>query len=137
MINQIIRSNCNKNAHAIKSILFDNCIYEEPREIASKFNSYFATIGKNISNSFPSSSNNSNPLQYLFQKSPINSFFFTHVTNAEIRSAILSIKNKSSHFSTYPLKIIKILEPLISPLLAIIANKSLNTGVFSKITITS
>ena len=41
-----------KNAHAIKSILFNNCIYEEPNGITSKFNSYYATIFKNIYNSF-------------------------------------------------------------------------------------
>ena len=114
MINEMIRPNYNKNGHAIKSILFGNCLYEEPREIASKFNSYFATIGKNIYNSLQSILNKSNFLHYLFQKSPINSFFFTYVTGAEIRYAIkYPIKNKSSHISIHPPKIIKILEPLM------------------------
>jgi len=64
--------------------------------------------------------------------SPINSFFFTYVTSAKIRFAILSIENKSSHIWNYPPKIIKTLEPLLYPLLAFLVNKSLNTGVFKK-----
>ena len=107
-----------------------NCLYEELNEIASAFNSYCATIGKNIHDSFPSNENISNPLQYPFEKSPINSFFCTYIISAKVRFAILSIENKSSHIWTYPPKIIKILKLLASNLLAFLVNKSLNTGFF-------
>ena len=45
----------------------------------------------------------------------------------------MSRPNKSSHISTYSIKVIKYLSNLISPILAILINRSLCNGTFPQI----
>ena len=40
------------------------------------------------------------------------------------------MKNKSSHINTYPVKILKLISDIVSPILSIIIGKSLRDGVF-------
>ena len=95
--------------------------------ITSIFNSYFSYVGEIISDSFT----NDNLLQNsTIQNLPVNSLFFSYVNNEEVKNIISSLKNKSSYISAYPAKIIKFLEPLITPVLTNIVNKSLISGKF-------
>ena len=123
----MIRPDCNKNVSDIKSIFHNDSLFSQPNTIASIFNSYFSSVGQIISDSFP----NDNQLENsTIQNLPVNSFFFSYVNNKEVKTIISSLKNKSSHISTYPAKVIKFLEPLITPVLTKIVNKSLTSGKF-------
>ena len=130
IINNIIKPSRKNNSNLIKTILFNNRIYDEPDKIASLFNAHFSTIGKKISESFQ---NTSNAGQTNNIRSPVNSFSFSYVTPQNVKLAILSLKNKSCHISMYPVSILKLLEPILSPILASIINKSFQTGTFPKL----
>ena len=130
IINNIIKPNRKYNSNIIKTILFNNRIYDEPEKIASLFNTHFSTIGKKISDSFQ---NTSHGAQRNNIRSPVNSFSFSFVTSQNVKLAILSLKSKSCHISMYPVSILKLLEPILSPILASIINKSFQTGTFPKL----
>ena len=59
-----------------------------------------------------------------------NSMFFKQTTPYEVSNVIQSLKNKSSHVSTYPSKVLKYVSEIISPILSTIINMSLSMGVF-------
>ena len=128
IINNIIRSKQINNKTEIKSISHDNEIITNSYDIASKFNSHFISIGKKISDSIDSN-NLADPLSYL-KTSPTNSFFFSKIYRFDIQNIILQLKNKSCSIDSYPIKVIKILAPILSSILAILINKSFITGKF-------
>ena len=59
-----------------------------------------------------------------------NSIFFRDTSAFEINKIIMKMKNKSCHISTYPVKILKLICDIVSPILSIIVGKSLSDGVF-------
>ena len=125
-INNVLSSK-HKNDE-IKSMKFDNLEISDRSEIAKTFNSYFSSIGKSISESIipNNQSNNISSNVYSIQ----NSFCFKMVTAYDVHKIIMSLKNKSGGFETYPTRIIKFLSNILSPILAIFINKSLQTGTF-------
>ena len=65
----------------------------------------------------------------MFTPSQIH-FFFRNVSEYEINRLIQNMKNKSSPSNTYPVKVLKYISEIISPILAYIVNESLANGVF-------
>ena len=129
LINYILRPSKKRSDSNLKSIIYDNRTYNDSTQIASVFNEHFSSVGQKISESIPSEEN-SNPLQFMARNSIQNSFVLGNVSNLDVRNAIRKLKDKSSPLDTYPTKIIKILEPILTPLLAVIVNKSINTSYF-------
>ena len=92
-------------------------------------NEYFANIGTVISNEIPP--NNVNPLIYL-RGSYQNSFYFSRVHPADVKNVIFSLKNKNCSLSVIPVKIIKSIADIISPVLASLINNSFLSCNFPK-----
>ena len=89
-------------------------------DIATIFNNFFSSIGDSIQSDVPT--------QYISR--PTASFLFSPVTHYIIDKIITSLKNKSGNTDTYPVKVLKYLSSLISPILSGIVNKALPCGRF-------
>ena len=108
VINNILQSNKKRNKAVIKSILFNDITYENNPDIARIFNEHFSTVGRRIDDFLQSNhSTNSIPTDYMPNFSTQNSFFFRRSNTFDVNKIIMSLKNKSSHISTYSVKIIK------------------------------
>ena len=127
-INKIINpQKASPKVISIRSLIVNNELTENPSEIANAFNEYFCSIGRIISNSLDSVQISS-PRTGI--TTPVNSFYFHEPSVFDVGKAINSLKNKSSHISTYPVKVLKYLEPILSPILATILKKSFQQGFF-------
>ena len=98
--------------------------------IAQCFNSYFSSIGHAISNSIHVQ-NNGYYKDYL-RGNFTNSFLFSPVYFSEIDTAIQSLKNKRCSLNVIPNKVLKVISFIISPVLAVIINKSVMSGIFPR-----
>ena len=128
-INKLLKPGKSLKKQSIKSILFNGVMHTDPQSIANSLNTHFASVGATIANSFPRSTEN---YQITIPRVE-NSMFFKQTTPSEVCSAIQSLKNKSSHVSTYPAKVLKYVSEIISPILSIIINMSLSSGEFPDI----
>lgn len=126
-INNIINPCSHNNKTRITKLIVDNITYENDKDIANQFNDFFTSVGRKISESIPA--NNIDPMSYM-KGDYVHSFFFQPVTHSIIHSTILSLKNKSTDLSSISVVALKRVAPLISSPLAIIINKSLETGKF-------
>ena len=100
---------------------------DNPREISSKFNDFFVTIGPNLDKKIEAPT-----IDYktFLGISPPNSFFFAPVTDNEIASIVNLCKNKSSSgHDEIPMTIIKrTINQILAPLTHI-CNLSLANGL--------
>lgn len=127
MINNILKPRNMGNKEAIKKVIIDNVTYETKIDISNAFNSFFVNIGKNISSKLNSDFNyHKNYLKGNY----LHSFFFTPITSVDISELILSLKNKSSDLSVFPVKVLKRIKDHVAPILSEIINKSLLIGKF-------
>ena len=103
-------------------------IASDPAVIANIFNEFFVNVSHDITKNIPRT-----------VKSPMNvmgsrvghSFFTAPSVPSEISDIISYLKfGKSLGPNSIPMKILKILSPLISPLLSQIINESFQTGIF-------
>ena len=62
----------------------------------------------------------------------MNTFAFTPIQTEDVVRILNSFENKSSHVSTYSVKVLKLISPLISPILRELVNRSFNESVFPK-----
>ena len=99
----------------------------EPKEIANKFNDYFANIGKSIASEIPISCKD--PMAYL--GNPVcNSFYLFPTWSGEIETEINNLKSgKSSGPSITPVNILKLTQNVVSKPLEIIFHVSFASGV--------
>ena len=95
--------------------------------VAHKFNNYFSNVATELDDKIPQPI--VSPLQFMSE--PNQSTFFALPTNAhEVSKVISTFKNKASDLETVPVFIFKTLKDMLSPHIAHLFNKSLNTGVF-------
>ena len=125
-INSFIRPDFNSNSDNINSIKSNNVNITDPTQISTHFNEYFTSIGQNIADSIDTDNN----LSATEIRPPTNSFFFSSVNFLDVRKIITQLKPKSCSIDTYPAKVIKVLEPVLSHILATLINKSISTSVF-------
>ena len=97
-------------------------------EISNIFNAHFATIGQKLASRFSSSDN-------LFSShlwdSVNESFFFNAVSVYEVQEQISSIPgNKTYGLYSFPTFLLKLSKSIISPVLAMIINMSIEQGVY-------
>ena len=130
IVNSVLHKSSGNNKSDIKSILVNNVTYTDEYEICQQFNDYYSTIGKKVQETIPDTSTDDGFSNYMNESQSTHSFEFSRVSVQEIENAIMSLKSKRSHISTYSDKILKYINNLVSPLLAYIMNRSLASGSF-------
>ena len=97
-------------------------------EACEVFNEFFVNVGQNIADSIPPQ------LDSHISKLPgdyQDSFYFTDVTSSEVKNIIiLNLKDRSCPTDCIPVKVLKYISDLTSPIFAIVINKSIYEGVF-------
>ena len=103
-----------------------NIVTSHPKDIANALNEFFANVGSNIANSINSLDDHRS---YLRDNYP-NSFFFSSVTNENVKQCIMSLKNKKCGLNDFPVKVLKQISPVIVPILTYLVNLSVTNGIF-------
>ena len=129
IINSILKPHKTKTEPIIKPFFHNNVFLDEDSEIATIFNDHFSTVGSRISESISVQSEN-DPLSFMSSVNISNSFFLRPVSVFDVSLIINSLKNKSCPMNTFPAKVIKIINPLVSPILTKILNDSINKAEF-------
>ena len=125
LINNIIRPNSSQRN--ISEIKTNDGIITESKSIAEAFNNYFVSIGKDISDSIPSSGDH-----LKFMRGNINSSFFIQPTDAqEVFSMISNLEPKSCNsVNDIPVRVLKRVNYVICHPLSTIINQSYSVGIF-------
>ena len=93
--------------------------------IANKFNDYFVNVGSSLANCIHS---NVNPLSYVINN--VNSIVVPDMSQADVLSVILSLKDSASGYDNLPASILKqCVSEYIAPLTYLI-NSSFSQGIF-------
>ena len=101
---------------------------KDPVQIANQFNHYFASVASDITKNIPR--NPKIPSSYLTNPNQ-DSLFIYPCTSAEVSDVIKSLKNgKASGPNSIPIKLLKLLDPLISVNLSFLINESFQTSTF-------
>ena len=123
-LNGLLKPNLNRSDRFIKSILLDGTIFEDNVSICDSLNAHFSSVGRKIAQNF-------SPSNHHIPTNPItNSFFFNRTTADEIGAIIDKLKNKSCNIEFYPAKVLKYINPIISPVLSVLINRSLENAIF-------
>ena len=126
VINDILhRKKIKKNL--IDKLVINDKVLTNKQEIAEELNTYFTTLGSNISNQIPPAQKSF--LEYIKHNNG-DKFFFNDVSNEEVKCIIKNLKNKSSDIYEIPNWVYKHCNSEISPVLAALYNLSLKHGVF-------
>ena len=100
----------------------------DPTQMTNNFNDYFVNVANEITSKIPR--NPKSPLSYLKSPNP-ETFFISPSTSDEVSNIIKSLVNgKSTGPNSIPIKLLKILDPCISPHPPLIINKSFEEGTF-------
>ena len=97
-------------------------------KISNIFNAHFTTMGQKLASRFSTSDN----LFSLYLGDSVNeSFFFNAVSAYEVQEQISSIPgNKTYGLYSFPTFLLKLSKSIISPVLAMIINMSIEQGVY-------
>jgi hypothetical protein len=126
-IKQIINVNNKCNPAPNKIIENGSRELSDPGDIAKAFCNYFANIGNELESSIPTVSKS--PLDYI-DKSFSDSFFIFPTYTSEIEKEISNLNsNKSVGPCSIPVRVLKIINCVISKPLEIIFNFSFSTGI--------
>ena len=111
----------NSNNHRVMDIEF----------IANLFNDYFTQIGPQMAQTVPVVNNIS--FKHFLKDKTDTIFKFNPVHNSDIKKIILDLNSKtSSGHGNISTVLLKCLEPILTPILTLIINQSLNSGIFPK-----
>ena len=105
--------------------MYNDTLHTSDIDIANALNTFFSSIGRDISNSFSSTYNGTSTMSSL-----PNSFFLRHTTPMEVNLIINNMKNKSCPITTYPVRALKVVADLISPVISVNINNSIDNGIF-------
>ena len=125
ILNKIVKPNSDRTKPYIKKILLEDQIFEDDLEISNLFNQHFSTIGSKISGAFPNTEHNISSNVNIS-----NSFFFREISPEDVSRIIIGLKNKSCGNQSYSAKILKHINPIISPILSNLFTKCLLTSHF-------
>ncbi|MEM6831004.1 MAG: reverse transcriptase family protein [Bacteroidota bacterium] len=110
------------------SLRIDDAVTSDPLLVANHFNRYFSSIAESIRSRIPTSDK---CFTSFLNGSTQNSIFLSPVTSDEVAVIINSMSpSKGSGPNSIPYRILKLLSPEISALIAQIVNISFSTGVF-------
>ena len=125
-IREIVRCKLSANERTI-TIAENGKEITDQKEISSKFNNYFANIGKDIASQIPFTSKSS--MDYL-NRPLCNSFYLFPTSSTEIEREIGKLQSgKAVGPSSLPVNTMKIIRLVISKLLELIFNASFTTGL--------
>ena len=125
-IKEIINTKSKSSLQNISQLVVDDKTHTDPQDIANIFNKFF--VSSQICSEIPRTK--MSPLDYLKIRNA-NSIFFKPIIFVEIQDIISGLDNsKSSGPYSLPVKLLKVLNPQISELLAQIFNESLSVGIF-------
>ena len=115
-------SSINKIKDKDGDVTADSC------KISNIFNDFFVNVADEITKTIPKTPKS--PLDYLSNRYS-NSLFLTPVTFIEVND-LINILNpcKSVRPNSLPIKLLKIIGPSVSPILALLVNQSFQTGIF-------
>ena len=129
LINELIKKTGNKK-NMIESLKIKNLMKYDPDSITTEFCEFFSTVGERFANDIKPPQNNIDHYLNKMQKSA-STLFLAPTSVEEIHYLIKSLPNKtSSGHDSISNNLMKKLSPSILEPLAIIFNKSLETGVF-------
>ena len=126
---QVIKSIINKRKYTPISNKFkdNDKIISDGNIIANKFNNFFINVGKTLAKAIPGS--NKIPLDYITNGN-INKFYFSPVTENEVRNILGMIKDSAAGWDGLEAFIMKQIKEVIVTPLVHICNLSLKTGIF-------
>ena len=126
---QVIKSIINKRKYAPISNKFkdNDKIISDGNIIANKLNNFFINVGKTLAKTIPGS--NKMPLDYITNGN-INKFYFSPVTENEVRNIVGMIKDSAAGWNGLQAFIMKQIKEVIVTPLVHICNLSLTTGIF-------
>ena len=124
-----ILSRKNRN-DSIKSILCNNIIYTDDSDIASIFNDYFCSIGREYDSVIPASQ--LDPCHFI-NVPQSSSFFLEPVSPIEISYHIKNLKKSKENINTVSVAMLKDNHDLFSKIFADLVNACFETGTFPKI----
>jgi hypothetical protein len=128
VLNKICSFNCKNNNATVKRLTTANGSIHDPSQIANEFNKYFASIGKTLASSIPTTPLTYN--EYLLDTIP-QTIFVAPVSCSEVFNAINSLnKTNSTGPDDIPTKIIQFAADIIAEPLTFIINQSFETGIF-------
>ena len=99
--------------------------WEGDIQVCNAFNEHFASVGRRINEAFGESE-----IQYTSRETVTNSIYLSGVTELEVSSMILSMKNKKCDISVYPNSIFKSIHIIEAPIIAHIIGVSFREGAF-------
>ena len=106
----------------------DGSHISDPVKIANEFNNYFTNVANEITKKLPRTPKS--PLDYLSNPNA-SSFFVSPCSAIEVSSVIKNLKNgKSCGPNSIPVRLLKVLDPVISADLSILINESFKLGIF-------
>ena len=128
-IKSVINIKKSSNINVINKLKDSNGnITSDPAVIANLFNKFFVNVSHNITKNIPRT--DKSPLNFMGERTS-NSFFMAPSVPQEISEIISLLKTgKSLGPNSIPMKILKILCPLISASLSQIINESFQSGIF-------
>ena len=123
---QIIRnlSSVNSKDNSVTKIVHDGSEITNPSEIAECFNTFFCNINNELNSDVANDSFSPN-IEPVSQ-----SIFLDPVTTAECEHYISNLKNSGQPVNLIPVSLIKMISPVISPILSDISNFCFSCGVF-------
>ena len=127
LINDEIKPGRSQNLHTIARIVDWNSEFTEHYDIAEKLNVYFSSVGEMISDSCP---NVNSDFREWLRGSYCDSFVYREITTHDIYKIVNSLKNKPCHINLVPVRVLKFISEIISPILCVLVNSSVLSGVF-------
>jgi len=117
-------------ASTLPSFEHNNSIINDPLQIASHFNAYFATIGPKLASSIETN-NIIHPFQTYLGIPPNSHFTFHEVTEAQVKEIIkdINVKNSFGHDKISTRLLIKLIPSFITEITLII-NQCIRSGTF-------
>ena len=130
VINKLLKPKNCQNKKQIASLKLGDNMHSDSQSISNILNDHFASVGGNISNAFAGNNNANSYDNVPYQPTHMT---FENTTAYEVFKVINSLKNKSCPVSSYPVKVLKYISDIISPILADIINNSFSTGTFPEL----
>ena len=118
---------CGPSVQRIESINIDGRIFNQPDEIAEKFNHYFVNVANDLENNLPYSENS--PYQFVRRNNNFLNQFET-VTLIECSDAIKSLKNTKQDRDHISVELFKKYSEIFLHVICDLINLSFQTGIF-------
>ena len=127
LINSTVRPRKKKNSSKPEKIIYNDTTISDKVQIADALNSHFCTVGQKLRDALPNQAHNFR--NYLPPPS-VSSIFLAPSSPDEVKSIILSLKNKKINIHSIPTKLYKINADILSSPISSIFNAILINGIY-------